>query len=95
VRYPSVFKIVYCIGSRWANVHVGALLKDKSKDGGANGPSSSGYLPPPPPKDFHLLAEEPAIAETGWVNEDKIRRHGFPPAESSRVLVGLQSFSML
>lgn len=36
------FKVIYCVGSRWANVHMGA----KSRE----------YIPPPPPEGFDDLA---------------------------------------
>jgi hypothetical protein len=43
-RYgPEVFQVVYCVGSRWDNVHWGAKTKGKE------------YAPPPPPKGFSEL----------------------------------------
>jgi hypothetical protein len=42
-RHPYRFKVVYCVGSRWANVHMGA----KSK---------TAYEPPPPPAGFASLS---------------------------------------
>ena len=66
---PDLLTVVYCVGSRWANVHMGAKTKD--------------HIPPPTPVGF----EDLKAAEIGWVNEDKIRRHGFPPADDTRVLV--------
>ena len=40
-------------------------------------------IPPPSPEGFAGLRN----AEIGWVNEDKIRRHGFAPSEDTRVFV--------
>jgi cytochrome-b5 reductase len=67
---PHRLKVVYCIGSRWANVHLGAKTKEE-------------YVPPPEPEDFSSLPG----AELGWVNEDKLRRHAFPPVADTRVFV--------
>lgn len=69
-EYPDIFKIVYCVGSRWDNIHWGAKKQIE-------------YKPPPPPKGFETLIH----GEVGWVNEDKLRKHGFPPSEDTRVIV--------
>jgi len=69
-RYEDMFSVLFCVGSRWANVHMGVKTKD--------------YQPPPIPEGFGSIANS---AELGWVNEDKIRRHAFPPAENTRVVV--------
>lgn len=68
--FPDVFEVVYCVGSRWANVHIAAKRKDE-------------YIPPPMPKGFSTLVS----AELGWVNEDKIKRRGFAPADDTRLIV--------
>ena len=67
--HPALLKVVYCVGSRWMNVHMGAKTQD--------------HIPPPSPEGFASLRN----AEIGWVNEDKIRRHGFAPSEDTRVFV--------
>ena len=64
------FRVVFCIGSRFANVHMGAKTKDE-------------YIPPPLPLGFEKLRG----AELGWINEDKISRHAFPPSIDTRVCV--------
>jgi len=69
-EYPDRFRLLYCVGSRWANVHMAAKNKEE-------------YLPPPPPKNFHTLSN----AALGWINESKIREHGFPPCSQTRVIV--------
>ncbi len=74
------FKIVYGVGSRWTNIHFGA--------------KSSQYIPPPAPEGFDALCchcrdfvEGCVTAEQGWINEDKIRRYGFPPSLDTKVFV--------
>ena len=42
-HFPDRIKVVYCVGSRWANVHMGAKTKGE-------------YAPPPKPKGFDELA---------------------------------------
>jgi len=69
------FSIVYCVGSRWANIHMGAKTKNQ-------------YIAPPPPKGFTDLQLGPHISkEIGWVSEDKIRKYAFAPGTASRVVV--------
>ena len=68
------FKLVHCIGSRWANIHMGVKTKD--------------YKPPPLPDGFEeLRAAGPGEVELGWADEAKIVKHGFPPAPDTRVFV--------
>ena len=46
--------------------------------------------PPKKPLDFENLA--PFDAETGWINQEKIKKYAFPPANDTRVFVcGLPS----
>ncbi len=47
--YPHMFRAVFCVGSRWANVHWGA--KSKSE-----------YVPPPPPEGFEKLKEKERVS---------------------------------
>lgn len=73
--HPDRFRLVYCVGSRWANVHMGAKTKDE-------------YTPPPLPKGYEeLMKQTPAEVMLGWVNEDKIRNFAFPPSHDTKVLV--------
>jgi len=68
------FSVVYCIGSRFANVHLGAKTKDC-------------HVPPPPPKGFALLQLcRFSFKEIGWVSEDKIRKYAYPPSGPSSVV---------
>ena len=71
VTFPDMFSIVYCVGSRWANVIWGAKSKTE-------------YVPPTPPVDFDTIADH---ASLGWVNEEKIKTYGFPPASDTIVIV--------
>lgn len=66
--YPEQFRVVYCVGSRWNNVHLAA---------------KSEYVPPKPPAGFDANAG----MEQGWVNEAKIRAHGYPPSLDGLVFV--------
>ena len=68
------FKIVYCIGSRWNQVLMGAKTKNE-------------FIPPPLPKGFAELQQAGLPVELGWVNEDKIRRHTPPVSMDNRVIV--------
>lgn len=70
-EHAQRFNVVYCVGSRWANVHMGAKTKDA-------------YAPPPVPDGFDELADHAVL---GWVNEDRIRTYGFPPADDTLVAV--------
>ena len=44
--YRDMFKVVFCVGSRWTNVHMGALTKCTAK---------AEYIPPPLPTGFDSL----------------------------------------
>jgi hypothetical protein len=44
VKYQSIFTVVYCVGSRWTNVHMGFKTKGE-------------YIPPPPPAGFAEIAD--------------------------------------
>lgn len=45
--------------------------------------SKGEYIPPPLPDGFTSLQN----ADLGWVNEDKIGKYAFPPADDTKVLV--------
>lgn len=70
--HDTCFKVIYCVGSRYSNVHMGASSKKLNE-----------YVAPSIPSGFSLLKH----AELGWVTEDKIRKHGYPPSEDTRVFV--------
>ena len=70
-QHAECFSVVYCVGSRWANVHMGIKTKDA-------------HAPPPLPDGFAEVADH---AEVGWVSEDRIRTHGFPPADDTLIVV--------
>ena len=52
--YPSIFKVVFCVGSRWTNVHWGAKTKNKDKEE---------YIPPVIPKGFEELKNAELVSE--------------------------------
>jgi predicted nucleic acid binding AN1-type Zn finger protein len=56
-KYSENFRVIYCIGSRWANVHMGAKTRTKK---------SSEYVPPPPPKDFETLKYAEHVCRTSF-----------------------------
>ena len=53
---PSDFRVVYCVGTRWGNVHLGIFA----------GPDS--YLPPSTPSDFDLLRNAETVSFYYFVN---------------------------
>lgn len=59
------FKVCYCIGSRWTNVHFAAKTAQKQE--------------PPLPKDWDTIPSD--RKELGWVDGDKIRRRGASNAQ--------------
>ena len=69
-EYPARFKVVFCVGSRWTNVHMGILRKAEE------------YIAPPPIHDIDKLRHK----EVGWVNEEQVRKYAFPPSSSTRVV---------
>jgi NAD(P)H-flavin reductase len=71
LEFSDCLKIVFCVGSRWANVHWGAKSKTE-------------YAPPPLPEGFHSLR---CPAELGWVNKEHIREHAFAAADDTKVVV--------
>jgi cytochrome-b5 reductase len=70
--HSNRFRIIFGVGSRWAGAHFGAKTKDQ-------------HIPPPIPAGFESFAT--GTAELGWIDEDKIRRHAFPPSVDTRVFV--------
>jgi hypothetical protein len=52
-----MFRAVYCVGSRWTNVHWGANNKTKGE-----------YIPPPPPEGFERLRGEKERVSGGVLN---------------------------
>mmetsp|Transcript_18459 Transcript_18459/g.42112 ORF Transcript_18459/g.42112 Transcript_18459/m.42112 type:complete len:173 (-) Transcript_18459:277-795(-) len=78
------FKVVYAVGSRWANVHFG--MKKAAKQGFST--SIDDLKQPPVAKGFESLEVSASQAkELGWVDESAIRRHGFSPSDETRVFV--------
>lgn len=68
-------RLVYCVGSRWANIHMGAKTKSE-------------YMAPAPPAGFNDMLLGPfSFKEIGWVNEERIRRHGYNADESNLAVV--------
>ena len=65
------FKVVYCVGSRWNNIVIGALTNQ----------------PKGPELEKKIEGLEKDKAEVGWIDEEKIKKYGFPPAKDTMVLV--------
>jgi cytochrome-b5 reductase len=72
IKHADRFRIVYGVGSRWTNATFGVKTTDE-------------YIAPPIPRGFESLVV--GSAELGWIDEDKIRRYGFPPNNDTRVFV--------
>ena len=89
--FPDRFKVVFCVGSRYDNVHVGANVFDGAlaaaaeQDKALDRPQSDGF------------AALSAHKEAGWVNFDSVQKHqasspleaGTPPGShrNTRVVV--------
>jgi NAD(P)H-flavin reductase len=71
-EYSDFLTIIFCVGSRWNNIHWGAK-------------KATEYTLPPLPKDFETL--NPLYAEIGWINEEKIVKYATPPSINTRVIV--------
>ena len=54
------FKVIYCVGSRWQNVHFGAKKQGE-------------YEAPPLPTDYALIPDD--RKDLGWVTIDKIEKY--------------------
>ena len=78
--------MVHCIGSRFANVHVG--LKKAVKGGYA---TTVEALKQAPSDDVGFEKLRAGLGnvyvEPGWVGEETIRRHGFSPDQCARTMV--------
>ena len=74
--HSSRFKLVYCVGSRYSNMHFAAKKKDE-------------YMPPPEPEGFSLLDkfEVNVRKKLGWIDEEAIREHAPEPADDHKVVV--------
>ena len=71
-EHPVRFKVVFCVGSRWNNVYMGAAAAD-----GGSGPLV--------PEGWETLRED--RRESGWVSKAVLARHAHPPSASTRVFV--------
>lgn len=63
-RYAEFVTIVYCVGSRWNNIHMGANTKprlkpaaDADNDGSNSNNKKAEYVPPPLPVGFTELKQ--------------------------------------
>ena len=72
------FKLVYCVGSRYNNIHMGANSKNKDD-----------YRPPPVPEGYEDLDryEENIFKKLGWIDHQVINEHAPPPSDTHRVVV--------
>ena len=81
LEHARRFKLVYCVGSRWANVHYGAKPKARAK---------GQYVAPTPPNigiDQLRASGARVAAENGWVDQRVIEAHAFPPSRSTLTFV--------
>ena len=86
-RHGHRFKVVYTVGSRWANVHFGLKKEVKTKGFGT---THDALKAPPTAHGFEGLAVDPKCnqaKELGWVDEAVLRKHGHAPANDVRVFV--------
>ena len=85
MQHPDRLKVVFAVGSRWANVHVGVKRRVK-KEG--YGTTIDALSRPPVPEDWDDLELKGNQAkEVGWVDLETIRKHGFPPGSNTKVFV--------
>lgn len=84
-QFPTRLKIVYSVGSRYANVHFG--VKRKVKKEGFATTHQHLQTPPTPPGFDSLPVSANQSRETGWVGIDTIQRHAFPPNPRTRTFV--------
>ncbi len=72
------FKLVYCVGSRYNNIHMGANAKNKGE-----------YRPPPVPEGYEDLDrhEENIYKKLGWIDHEVLCQHAPPPSDAHRVVV--------
>ena len=71
IKGKQRFKVVYCIGSRWSNIIMGAKTNN----------------PKGPELEKKIEGLEKDKADIGWIDEEKVRKYGFPPAKDTIVLV--------
>ena len=76
--HTSRFRLVYCVGSRYNNVHMRANSKNKDD-----------YTPPPLPLGYAELDkhEENIHKKLGWIDHEAICQHAPPPSDTHRVVV--------
>lgn len=74
--HTTRFKLVYCVGSRYSNMHFAAKKRDE-------------YVPPPEPEGFGSLDEfeKNVCKKLGWIDEITVKTHAPGPAEDHRVVV--------
>ena len=53
-RYSNIFRVVYCVGSRYNNIHMGVRSKCKEE-----------YIPPPLPAGFSDLKHAELVSMIG------------------------------
>lgn len=84
-RFPARLKVVYCVGSRYANVKVG--VKRAVKHQGLAFSIADLMEPPTPPGFETLPASSNQARETGWVGKAAVAKHAFPPHPKTRTFV--------
>ena len=90
VTHADRLKVVYAVGSRWANVHCGMKTRVK-RDGFST--TADAFAAPPEPEGFRDLPTSPSQArEVGWVGRACIEKHAFAPSPDTLTFVcGLPS----
>ena len=83
--FKDRLKVVYCVGSRYANVHSG--LKKQVKDTGFSTTYDALSKPPELPLYDSLPVSKSQAKEPGWVGKDAIQKHAFPPNHNTRTFV--------
>ena len=74
--HTARFKLVYCVGSRYDKVHVGARTAEQ-------------YEPPPLPEGYAGLDQHEVNIhkKLGWIDHEAICQHAPPPSDRHRVVV--------
>lgn len=90
MTHADRLKVVYAVGSRWANVHVGMKTRVK-RDGFST--TADALAAPPELEGFRDLPTSPSQArEVGWVGRACIEKHAFAPSPETLTFVcGLPS----
>jgi hypothetical protein len=59
-QYSHIFRVIFCVGSRWNNIHFAAKKKIE-------------YVPPPLPEGFHTLQDAELVSLPSIVSLSTLR----------------------